>query len=84
MKSAHFGAVFCGVLSFLACATAPKETNEPVMQPASSESVPPSTEYGCSTENGEPRECSANEDCCSGYVCSLDPDRSRIKRYCLN
>lgn len=83
MKSAHFGIVLVSVLSFSGCATTPKESEEPAMTPASSESTPASAEYGCSTDDGEPRSCSTNEECCSGYVCSLDPDRSRIQRYCL-
>jgi len=27
--------------------------------------------------------CQSNSDCCEGYVCGFDPDRSRVQRYCL-
>ncbi len=37
----------------------------------------------CRAEGGEPRECRSAEDCCDGYTCGLDPERSRIVRYCL-
>lgn len=27
--------------------------------------------------------CTANNDCCKGYVCGFDPERSHVQRYCL-
>jgi hypothetical protein len=27
--------------------------------------------------------CQSNSDCCEGYSCGFDPDRSRVQRYCL-
>ncbi|HYP74624.1 MAG TPA: hypothetical protein VER12_01640 [Polyangiaceae bacterium] len=27
--------------------------------------------------------CQSNSDCCKGYVCGFDPERSRVQRYCL-
>ena len=27
--------------------------------------------------------CQSNSDCCKGYSCGFDPERSRIQRYCL-
>lgn len=27
--------------------------------------------------------CQSNSDCCKGYSCGFDPDRSRVQRYCL-
>jgi len=39
---------------------------------------------GCPGDRpGKPRECKSNEDCCQGYSCSLDPDLSRVVKYCL-
>jgi uncharacterized lipoprotein len=29
------------------------------------------------------RACSVDQDCCTGYGCALDPERSRVQRYCL-
>jgi hypothetical protein len=37
----------------------------------------------CMAERGEPRDCTSNEDCCEGFTCSLDPERSHIRRYCI-
>ncbi|HKO52510.1 MAG TPA: hypothetical protein VJV79_32605 [Polyangiaceae bacterium] len=27
--------------------------------------------------------CQSNSDCCKGYSCGFDPERSRVQRYCL-
>ncbi len=27
--------------------------------------------------------CQSNTDCCKGYACGFDPERSRVQRYCL-
>jgi len=27
--------------------------------------------------------CQSNNDCCKGYACGFDPERSRVQRYCL-
>jgi hypothetical protein len=27
--------------------------------------------------------CESTSDCCKGYDCGFDPDRSRVQRYCL-
>jgi hypothetical protein len=84
MGRVQVGIVTVFVLSFFACATTPKQSDEPEMTPASSDSTPvPSTEYGCATDDGEPLECTTSDECCSGYVCSVDPGRSRVRRYCL-
>ena len=37
----------------------------------------------CKAKGGEPKTCSSDEDCCKGFVCSRDPERSRIDHYCL-
>lgn len=29
------------------------------------------------------KSCSINAECCDGYVCGFDPDRSHVQRYCL-
>jgi len=26
--------------------------------------------------------CQSNSDCCKGYACGFDPERSRVQRYC--
>ena len=27
--------------------------------------------------------CQSNSDCCKGYSCGFDPERSHVQRYCL-
>ena len=29
------------------------------------------------------RQCVADQDCCKGYGCSFDPERSKVQRYCV-
>lgn len=29
------------------------------------------------------RSCVASQDCCGGYQCGFDPERSKVERYCL-
>jgi hypothetical protein len=29
------------------------------------------------------RSCVASQDCCGGYACGFDPERSKVQRYCL-
>jgi hypothetical protein len=29
------------------------------------------------------RACSATDECCKGYQCGFDPERSKVQRYCL-
>jgi hypothetical protein len=37
----------------------------------------------CAGEDGDPRKCSINAECCPGTVCGFDPGLSRVQRYCL-
>src|SRR5512142_1487074 len=54
-----------------------KPSSEP--PPSSSEAV-----SGCPGDKpSEPRQCKSNEDCCQGYACSVDPERSHVIKYCL-
>lgn len=48
--------------------------------------VPSSSEMveGCPGDvEGEPRPCVSTEECCAGFTCSVDPERSHIIKYCL-
>jgi hypothetical protein len=70
----------------LACASGPPKqddsfyTSKEYEQAEEHKPPPPDP---CKGERGEPRECRSNDDCCEGYLCSVDADRSRILRYCL-
>jgi hypothetical protein len=80
-----FGAFF--VISCAGSATKPaEEPFTPASAPAEERYVPTSTEMvsGCPGDRAnEPRQCVSNEDCCEGFSCSLDPERSRLMKYCL-
>lgn len=71
-------------------AAAEMKTDAPAMNsdnsPASSESessnelaTPPPPPTGACDD----RACVATEDCCKGFACGFDPERSRVQRYCL-
>ncbi|GMV19402.1 MAG: hypothetical protein AMXMBFR56_76260 [Polyangiaceae bacterium] len=47
------------------------------------EEAPRQAASGCADSSGEAKQCTTNEECCAGYVCSLDPERSHVTRYCL-
>lgn len=63
----------------------PKEDSEPAPSsgdeaaPSSSDEAAPSKPTGACDD----RACTVDQDCCKGYGCSLDPERSRVQRYCL-
>jgi len=67
------------------CASAPKKEEKPIQTQTVEEfeqNTPPPDDP-CYGSGGEPIECDEAADCCKGFACSLDPDRSRIRRYCL-
>ena len=75
----------------ISCASAPppKQDEWPAAKNADLEredhedSAGAATDDPCMGSGGEPMRCTSNDECCKGMFCSLDPDRSRIYRYCL-
>jgi hypothetical protein len=73
----------------LACSSTNKNTEEPLTPasaPAEERRIPNSSEVvgGCPGDRaGEPRQCVTNEECCDGFTCSVDPERSRVAKFCL-
>ena len=57
--------------------TEPSEATKPA------DEVPTQAASGCPDATGEAKQCSTNAECCAGFVCSQDPERSRVTRYCL-
>jgi len=53
----------------------PSETNA---TPDDSKRAPTETSGTC-----DDRTCVSTTDCCSGYQCAFDPERSKVMRYCL-
>ena len=64
------------------CASAPKK-EEPIQTVEEYERNTPPPDDPCYENGGEPRECDGPEDCCKGFACSLDPARSRVRKFCL-
>jgi hypothetical protein len=74
-----------GAMLVIGCASTPKKednfyTSEEFERNAPSARPPPDP---CKGKDGEPAECRNQEDCCNGYSCSWDPDRSQVIKYCL-
>ena len=66
------------------CASAPKK-EEPIQTQTVEEferNTPPPDDP-CYESGGEPRECDEAADCCKGFDCSVNPERSHVRRYCL-
>jgi hypothetical protein len=66
----------------ISCASAPQKKQDEAW-PAATRNDYQHEEDPCLGEGGEPVHCTGNDECCKGFVCSLDPGRSRIIRYCL-
>lgn len=50
------------------------------MVPASSDGA---TQSGAAAgESCDDETCVGSEDCCKGYACGFDPERSKVQRYC--
>lgn len=75
----------------------PKEQPQSSEEPLSSEQArepEPANQKGDTPEEAkrtpteasgtcDDRSCVASNDCCSGYQCGFDPERSKVQRYCL-
>jgi hypothetical protein len=60
----------------------PKEAGE--ASPSASESAPAAdAPPAAPTGACDDRACTVDQDCCEGYGCALDPERSRVQRFCL-
>jgi hypothetical protein len=61
------------------------EAPAPQKEESTSEPTPPADDAPPAPPTGacDDRACSVDQDCCKGYGCALDPERSRVQRYCL-
>jgi len=76
------------LFSVVTCAEQPMtKTSSDATTPAERDSAAPAkasdTESQVGGETCGDVACQANNDCCKGYVCGFDPERSRVQRYCL-
>jgi len=72
------------------------EAKEPGLEKTKAEPNPSRPEEGMTPASGETpsgasapaanscddESCVGSEDCCKGYACGFDPERSRVQRYC--
>lgn len=78
--------LFVSAAGIAACASKPESkdkgfmTYEEYKANAPEPDPPPDP---CRESDGSPRPCSDSSECCDGHTCGLDPDRSRVQRYCL-
>ncbi len=75
--------VLSGTLALIAvsCASAPPKQEQ--KWPSATRSDWDHKDDPCKDKDGSPKQCTVADDCCKGYFCSLDPERSRITHYCL-
>ena len=57
---------------------AKRPSNEASDTPDEAQRAPTETSGSC-----DDRSCVSASDCCSGYQCAFDPERSKVTRYCL-
>lgn len=70
-------------VSFCACG-GPQKKKEGMTLEEYEENTPPTQEADpCRDEKGESKQCETDADCCQGFVCTNDPDRSQVFKYCI-
>lgn len=85
----HLPSVLLLLLSVVTCAEQPMTKTSSDASTAAAEqevAAPPKPSEGESQAAGDTCgdvACSSNNECCKGYVCGFDPERSRVQRYCL-
>ena len=57
---------------------APKPSKESSAEPSEGNRPPTEASGTC-----DDRSCVSSSDCCKGYQCGFDPERSKVTRYCL-
>jgi|SoiMetStandDraft_5_1073268.scaffolds.fasta_scaffold500596_1 hypothetical protein len=77
-------AAILATLSSSCASTQKKETPIQTQTVEEYEANTPEPDDPCLGTGGNPVECTDASDCCKGMVCSLDPDRSHVRRYCLS
>jgi len=56
----------------------PEPANQATGTPDEAKRTPTEASGTC-----DDRSCVASNDCCNGYQCGFDPERSKVQRYCL-
>jgi hypothetical protein len=87
-KRRVLGVIVLGVVAMTAasCASTPKNDEGSFYTSEEYEknrAPPPEPDDPCKAAGGEPRDCTSNEDCCEGFLCTLDQERSRVRRFCI-
>ena len=76
-------ALFTVILVSCASTPAPKAEDKEQAWPESKRTDWENKDDPCKEKSGEPRSCQGDQDCCKGFTCTLDPERSRIARFCI-
>jgi len=63
----------------------PHEPSEAARPPNETKDTPHEADRAPTETSGtcDDRTCVSTSDCCSGYQCGFDPERSKVTRYCL-
>jgi hypothetical protein len=66
-------------------ADAPEEASaeSAAKEPVSAQAETNVSGYETEVDECADRACAGNTECCNGYSCGFDPERSRVQRYCL-
>ena len=85
-RSKHrFGTLFlltAATALVVSCASGPEKKKDDWPSATREDFGRPPTDP-CDGKDGKPVECTSNDACCKGYVCTLDPERSRVVHYCI-
>jgi hypothetical protein len=63
----------------------PHSTESSAAQGTSTKGTPEEAKRAPTEASGscDDRSCVASSDCCGGFECGFDPERSKVQRYCL-
>jgi hypothetical protein len=76
--------ILLSLLTLVSCAGNPAaEANASNDAAATAPAKAPEGESAAAGESCGDVACQSNSDCCAGYSCGFDPERSRVQRYCL-
>lgn len=69
----------------LACASSPPPAEQQKQEkwPEATRTDYEHKDDPCKNKDGTSKECSTDKDCCEGYVCGHDPERSKVAHYCI-
>ncbi len=67
------------ILFLISCSSSTTNNIKSTPEPETEQNI---VESVCLDSAGEILACVSNEDCCPGFSCGFDPEKSRVQRYC--